>query len=103
MLKRLGLELTEYLAQQELPGPVDASSNDRGRRLRPEITLHGCSRRRPVRNIAVVTAPTPKSLILDLLSTLKGGSMPVGALVEASALFGLEAPGTGAQSTRERG
>jgi phenylacetic acid degradation operon negative regulatory protein len=36
-------------------------------------------------------APTPKSLILDLLSTLKHGSMPVGALVEAGELFGLEA------------
>jgi phenylacetic acid degradation operon negative regulatory protein len=28
-------------------------------------------------------------LILDLLSTLRRGSMPVGALVEAGALFGL--------------
>jgi phenylacetic acid degradation operon negative regulatory protein len=34
-------------------------------------------------------APTAKSLILDLLSTLKGGTMPVGALVEAAALFGI--------------
>jgi phenylacetic acid degradation operon negative regulatory protein len=37
--------------------------------------------------------PTPRSLILDLLSTLSAGSMPVAALVEAAALFGL-APGT---------
>lgn len=34
-------------------------------------------------------APTPKSLILDLLSTLKGGALPVRALVEAAALFGI--------------
>jgi phenylacetic acid degradation operon negative regulatory protein len=33
--------------------------------------------------------PTPKSLILDLLSTLPHGSMPVRALVAAGALFGL--------------
>ncbi|HVN40320.1 MAG TPA: PaaX family transcriptional regulator [Myxococcota bacterium] len=37
--------------------------------------------------------PTPRSLILDLLSTLSQGTMPVAALVEAAALFGL-APGT---------
>jgi len=36
-----------------------------------------------------VDAPSPRSLILDLLSTLRRGSMPVGALVEAGALFGL--------------
>jgi phenylacetic acid degradation operon negative regulatory protein len=35
-----------------------------------------------------VTA-TARSLILDLLSTLRRGTMPVGALVEAGALFGL--------------
>lgn len=35
-------------------------------------------------------APTPKSLILDLLSTLKGGSLPVRALVAAGALFGIQ-------------
>ena len=34
--------------------------------------------------------PTAKSLILDLLSTLGRGTMPVGALVEASRLFGIE-------------
>jgi phenylacetic acid degradation operon negative regulatory protein len=35
-------------------------------------------------------APSPRSLILDLLSTLRRGAMPVRALVEAGALFGLE-------------
>jgi phenylacetic acid degradation operon negative regulatory protein len=35
-------------------------------------------------------APTARSLILDLLSTLRRGSMPVRALVAAGALFGLE-------------
>src|SRR5262249_21573268 len=35
--------------------------------------------------------PTPKSLTLDLLSSLRGGSMPVPALVSAAALFGIEA------------
>jgi phenylacetic acid degradation operon negative regulatory protein len=34
--------------------------------------------------------PTPKSLILDLLSTLGGRSMPVRALVDAAALFAIE-------------
>ncbi len=33
--------------------------------------------------------PTAKSLILDLLSTLRRGTMPVGALVETGALFGI--------------
>jgi phenylacetic acid degradation operon negative regulatory protein len=33
--------------------------------------------------------PSPKSLILDLLSSLAGGTMPVGALVEAGQLFEL--------------
>jgi phenylacetic acid degradation operon negative regulatory protein len=37
-----------------------------------------------------VAAPTAKSLILDLLSTLKRGSMPVRALVAAGELFGLD-------------
>jgi phenylacetic acid degradation operon negative regulatory protein len=40
-----------------------------------------------------VAAPTPRSLILDLLSTLTRGTMPVAALVEAGRLFGLE-PGS---------
>src|SRR5688572_1700461 len=31
--------------------------------------------------------PAPKSLILDLLSTLAGGTMPVGALVQTGLLF----------------
>jgi phenylacetic acid degradation operon negative regulatory protein len=35
--------------------------------------------------------PTPKSLILDLLSTLGSRSMPVRALVDAAALFAIEA------------
>jgi phenylacetic acid degradation operon negative regulatory protein len=34
-------------------------------------------------------APTAKSVVLDLLSTLPRGSMPVGTLVAAGALFGL--------------
>src|SRR5262245_22418403 len=33
--------------------------------------------------------PTPRSLIVDLLSTLRRGSMPVAALVQAGALFGI--------------
>ena len=33
--------------------------------------------------------PSPRSLILDLLSTLQRGSMPVAALVEAGDLFGI--------------
>ena len=33
--------------------------------------------------------PTAKSLTLDLLSTLRGGSMPVSALVAAAELFGI--------------
>ncbi|MEO8604575.1 MAG: PaaX family transcriptional regulator [bacterium] len=33
--------------------------------------------------------PTPKSLILDLLSSLRGRAMPVRALVAAAAVFGL--------------
>jgi|SRR5215468_10130114 len=33
--------------------------------------------------------PTPRSLIVDLLSTLRQGSMPVAALVQAAALFGI--------------
>ena len=37
-----------------------------------------------------MTAPTAKSLILDLLSTLRRGSMPVRALVAAGALFDVD-------------
>jgi phenylacetic acid degradation operon negative regulatory protein len=37
-----------------------------------------------------VLKPAAKSLILDLLSTLRRGTMPVGALVEAGALLGIE-------------
>ncbi len=37
--------------------------------------------------------PNPRRLILDLLSTLPRGSMPVRALVEAGELFGLSANG----------
>jgi phenylacetic acid degradation operon negative regulatory protein len=33
--------------------------------------------------------PTARSLVLDLLSTLRRGTMPVGALVEAGELFGI--------------
>lgn len=35
-------------------------------------------------------SPTAKSVILDLLSTLKGGALPVRALVAAGALFGIQ-------------
>ncbi len=34
--------------------------------------------------------PSPKSLILDLLSSMRGQAMPVGALITAGALFGIE-------------
>ncbi|MGH7860216.1 MAG: PaaX family transcriptional regulator [Candidatus Binatia bacterium] len=33
--------------------------------------------------------PTPRSFVFDLLSTIRRGTMPVGALVEAAALFGI--------------
>jgi phenylacetic acid degradation operon negative regulatory protein len=36
-----------------------------------------------------VASPSPRSLVLDLVSTLRGDSMPVGALVAAGALFGI--------------
>jgi phenylacetic acid degradation operon negative regulatory protein len=36
-----------------------------------------------------VATPSPRSLVLDLISTLRGDSMPVGALVAAGALFGI--------------
>jgi phenylacetic acid degradation operon negative regulatory protein len=35
------------------------------------------------------TPPSPRSLVLDLISTLRGESMPVGALVAAGGLFGI--------------
>jgi phenylacetic acid degradation operon negative regulatory protein len=38
--------------------------------------------------------PTPKALILDLLSSLRGGAMPVRALVAAGAVFGISAEST---------
>jgi phenylacetic acid degradation operon negative regulatory protein len=38
----------------------------------------------------MVMQPTARSLILDLLSTLRVGTMPVRALVEAGALMGIE-------------
>jgi phenylacetic acid degradation operon negative regulatory protein len=38
--------------------------------------------------------PTAKSLVLDLLSTLKSGAMPVRALIAASELFGIDANAT---------
>jgi phenylacetic acid degradation operon negative regulatory protein len=41
-------------------------------------------------NISFPMNLTPKSLILDLLSTLGGRSMPVRALVDAAALFAIE-------------
>jgi phenylacetic acid degradation operon negative regulatory protein len=36
-----------------------------------------------------VRPPTPRSLIVDLLSTLRHGSMPVAALIQAGELFGI--------------
>ncbi|MEZ4215766.1 MAG: hypothetical protein R3E88_04760 [Myxococcota bacterium] len=39
--------------------------------------------------VAPPRVPTPRSLVLDLLSTLRRGSMPVRALVDAAALFGI--------------
>jgi phenylacetic acid degradation operon negative regulatory protein len=33
--------------------------------------------------------PSPRSLVLDLISTLRGDSMPVGALIAAGGLFGI--------------
>src|SRR6185369_11769610 len=39
--------------------------------------------------MSAAVSPTAKSLILDLLSTLRRGTMPVGALVEAGELFGI--------------
>ncbi len=41
----------------------------------------------PARN--ATTTPSARSLVLDLLSTLRRGAMPVRALVEAAALFGI--------------
>jgi phenylacetic acid degradation operon negative regulatory protein len=38
-----------------------------------------------------VDGPTPRSLILDLLSTLRRGTMPVAALLAAGEIFGLAA------------
>src|SRR5262245_34966878 len=46
--------------------------------------------------------PSPRSLILDLLSTLRGESMPVGALVAAGALFGIPDNGMRVALTRLR-
>ncbi len=43
--------------------------------------------------ISVPGAPRAKTLVLDLLSTLRSGSMPVRALIDAGALFGLEGNG----------
>jgi phenylacetic acid degradation operon negative regulatory protein len=44
--------------------------------------------------------PTAKSLILDLLSTLRGGAMPVRALVAAGGLFGIAAGGVRVELAR---
>jgi phenylacetic acid degradation operon negative regulatory protein len=38
---------------------------------------------------SAMPAPSPRSLVLDLLSTLRGESMPVGGLVAAGAVFGI--------------
>ncbi len=45
-------------------------------------------------------SPTAKSLILDLLSTLRRGTMPVQALVEAGGLFGIAENSTRVTLTR---
>jgi phenylacetic acid degradation operon negative regulatory protein len=48
--------------------------------------------------------PTPKSVILDLLSTLRpGASMPVRTLIEAGSILGLEENGVRVALTRLRG
>jgi phenylacetic acid degradation operon negative regulatory protein len=47
-----------------------------------------------------VAAPSPRSLILDLLSTQRGESMPVGALVAAGALFDVPENGLRVALTR---
>lgn len=44
--------------------------------------------------------PSPRSLALDLISTLRGESMPVGALVAAGALFGIQENGMRVALTR---
>ena len=44
--------------------------------------------------------PSPRSLALDLLSTLRGESMPVGALVAAGTLFGIPENGMRVAVTR---
>jgi phenylacetic acid degradation operon negative regulatory protein len=41
-------------------------------------------------NVRLVRRPTAKSLTLDLLSSLRGGAMPVAALVAAARLFGID-------------
>jgi phenylacetic acid degradation operon negative regulatory protein len=46
--------------------------------------------------------PTAKSLVLDLLSTLRRGTMPVGALVEAGRMFGIAENSTRVALTRLR-
>jgi len=51
-------------------------------------------------NVLGVSAPSPRSLILDLLSTLRGESMPVGALVAAGTLFGIPEGGMRVALTR---
>jgi phenylacetic acid degradation operon negative regulatory protein len=51
--------------------------------------LRDSTDRRNVRGVR----PSPRSLILDLLSTLPRGAMPVRALVEAAALFGISENG----------
>jgi phenylacetic acid degradation operon negative regulatory protein len=47
-----------------------------------------------------VPSPSPRSLALDLISTLRGESMPVGALVAAGALFGVPENGMRVALTR---
>ena len=47
-----------------------------------------------------MSPPSPRSLALDLISTLRGDSMPVGALVAAGELFGIPENGMRVAVTR---
>ena len=47
-----------------------------------------------------VVKPTAKSFVLDLLSTLRRGTMPVGALIESARLFGIAENNTRVALTR---
>ncbi|UCE86341.1 MAG: PaaX family transcriptional regulator [Deltaproteobacteria bacterium] len=53
-----------------------------------------------MRVIFAAMQPSAKSFLLDLLSTLRRGTMPVGALVEAAQLFGIAENSTRVALTR---